>query len=77
MFVKRYDDGVRRVDRITELTGLEENTPQLQDIFEFKQTGRDGRSIVGQFRATGVIPRCIHQIRERGEEINLDMFRKT
>ncbi len=77
VFVKRYDDGVRRVDRITELTGLEENTPQLQDIFEFKQTGRDGRSIVGQFRATGVIPRCIHQIRERGEEINLDMFRKT
>jgi len=76
VFVKRYDDGVRRVERITELTGLEENTPQLQDIFEFKQTGRDGGSVVGQFRATGVVPRCIHEMRERGEEINLDMFRK-
>jgi len=76
VFVKRYDDGVRRVDRITELTGLEENTPQLQDIFEFKQTGRDGGSIIGQFRSTGVVPRCVHEMRERGEEINLDMFRK-
>ena len=76
VFVKRYEDGVRRVDRITELTGMEENTPQLQDIFEFKQTGRDGPAILGQFRPTGVVPRCIHDMRERGEEVNLEMFRK-
>ena len=76
VFVKRYEDGVRRVDRITELTGMEENTPQLQDIFEFKQTGRAGPAIMGQFRPTGVVPRCIHDMRERGEEVNLEMFRK-
>ncbi len=76
VFVKRYEDGVRRVERITELTGMEENTLQLQDIFEFKQTGRDGQAIVGEFRSTGVVPRCIHDMRERGEEVNLEMFRK-
>ena len=75
--VKRFDDGVRRVDRISELTGLEEQTPQLQDIFVFEQTGRKDRKIQGHFTATGIVPRCAHQLRERGWEISFDLFRKS
>lgn len=76
VFVRRFDDGVRRVDRIAELTGLEESTPQLQDIFAFQQTGRQGRQIEGRFVATGIVPRCMHELRERDGDISFEMFRK-
>ncbi len=33
--VKRYEDGVRRVQSISELVGMEGDTPQLQEIFRF------------------------------------------
>jgi pilus assembly protein CpaF len=74
--VRRFDDGVRRVDRISELIGLEDQTPQLQDIFVFEQTGRKDRKIEGRYIATGIVPRCAHQLRERGWEISFDLFRK-
>ena len=76
VFVRRFDDGTRRVERISELTGLEDLTPQLQDIFIFRQTGRDGKSIQGQFEATGIIPRCVERLREWDESITVDQFRK-
>ncbi|HUB27772.1 MAG TPA: CpaF family protein, partial [Tepidisphaeraceae bacterium] len=37
--VRRYEDGVRRIEAIAELTGLEGNTPQTQDIFRFERRG--------------------------------------
>jgi len=73
--VRRYDDGVRRVESISELTGMEELTPQLQDIFVFKQKGRKDRQIVGEYQPTGIVPRRVHMLRERGIEIPLEMFR--
>jgi pilus assembly protein CpaF len=75
--IRRFDDGVRRVERISELTGMEETTPQLQDIFVFRQTGRRGRVIEGKFAATGVVPRIVHQLKERGVEIPLEWFRPS
>jgi len=72
--VRRYDDGVRRVESISELTGMEELTPQLQDIFVFKQKGRKDRQIVGEYQPTGIVPRRVHLLRERGIEIPLEMF---
>lgn len=75
--VRRYDDGVRRVESISELTGMEDLTPQLQDIFVFRQQGRQGRKIVGSFEPTGTVPRRVHLLRERGFDIPLELFRKT
>ncbi|MEM8669865.1 MAG: CpaF family protein [Planctomycetota bacterium] len=73
--VRRYDDGVRRVESIAEITGVEESIPQMQDIFVFQQQGRQDRRIQGQFAATGIVPRRVHQLRERGFDIPLDLFR--
>ncbi len=73
--VRRYDDGVRRVESISELTGMEELTPQLQDIFVFKQRGRKDRQIIGEYQPTGIVPRRVHLLREQGFEIPLDLFR--
>ena len=75
--VRRYDDGVRRVESIAEITGMEESMPQMQDIFVFRQTGRQDRRIVGQFVATGIVPRRVHELRDRGFDIPLDLFRSS
>ena len=47
--VKRYEDGVRRVASIAEITGLEGLTPLTQDIFRFERRGRKGRNVLGEF----------------------------
>jgi pilus assembly protein CpaF len=75
--VRRYDDGVRRVEAISELTGMEELTPQLQDIFVFKQRGRKDRQILGDYQPTGIVPRRVQLLRERGFDIPLEMFRAS
>jgi len=77
VFVRRFDDGARRVERIAELTGLEESTPQLQDIFVFKQTGRSGKQIEGKYVATGLIPRFIYELKEREWDVPLELFQKV
>ena len=41
--VRRYEDGVRRVESIAEITGMEGTTPQLQDIFRFERRGGAAR----------------------------------
>jgi pilus assembly protein CpaF len=53
--VSRMTDGTRKVVKISEIAGQEGDQVQLQDIFEFVQTGigPDGR-VQGQFRATGL-----------------------
>ena len=43
--VRRYEDGVRRVESIAEIVGMEGTTPQLQDIFRFEP--RAGRAPSG------------------------------
>jgi pilus assembly protein CpaF len=74
--VRRFDDGVRRVDAIAEITGMESGTPLLQDVFRFQQTGRNGRKVVGSFVATGIVPRVVHELREKGVEIPLSIFQR-
>ncbi|HAA49574.1 MAG TPA: pilus assembly protein CpaF, partial [Planctomycetaceae bacterium] len=48
--VRRYEDGTRRVERVSELVGMEQDVPQLQDIFVFARREQTGRSVVGEFR---------------------------
>ena len=74
--VRRYEDGVRRVESIAEITGLEGVTPQLQDIFRFERRGRRGRNVAGEFVATGIVPRLIEDLRERDIAFPIEMFQK-
>ena len=75
--VRRYDDGVRRVESVAEITGLEGTTPLMQDLFVFRRRGRQGRRIVGSFGATGVVPRMVEDLREEGIQIPTAMFQRT
>jgi pilus assembly protein CpaF len=75
--VRRFEDGVRRIEAISEITGLEGGTPLLQDIYRFQQTGRNGRKVVGTFNATGIVPRLIHELRDKGVDVPVNIFQKT
>ncbi len=74
--VKRYEDGARRVASIAEILGLEGLTPLTQDIFVFERHGRKGKSVLGEFVATGVVPRVVEELREREIAVNMQMFQK-
>jgi pilus assembly protein CpaF len=65
--VMRLSDGKRKVTHVTEIVGMEGQVVQMQDIFTFNRThtGPDG-SVHGEFRATGLRPRCLDEMGRRG-----------
>jgi pilus assembly protein CpaF len=73
--VRRFEDGVRRIETLAEISGMEGTTPLMQDVFRFKITGRQGRRIIGQHVATGVVPKVVLELREQGHEFPLEMFK--
>lgn len=70
----RMPDGTRKIIKITEITGVENDVVLMQDIFVFEQTGynREERKVEGYFTATGNIPQFITERRESGV-LGLDM----
>ena len=75
--VRRYDDGVRRVESVAEITGLEGLTPMMQELFGFRRRGKHGRRVVGHFTATGVVPRMVDELREEGVQIPAALFQRS
>jgi pilus assembly protein CpaF len=73
--VTRLSDGTRKVTGITEVTGMEGDVVQTQDIFVFDRTGlrRDGK-VCGRFRATGIRPRCTDRLQSFGVQLPVEMF---
>ncbi|ESZ38736.1 CpaF family protein [Mesorhizobium sp. M0761] len=72
---QRLSDGGRRVVSISELTGMEGNVVQLQEIYHFvrRDVGTDG-TIIGDFRATGVRPRFAQEAATLGHQFAKDAF---
>lgn len=68
--VRRFEDGTRRIERIAEVVGLEGQTPQLQDIYIFKPTGKLENRVTGRFGATGIVPRLSNELAARGIDIS-------
>ena len=75
--VRRFDDGVRRIESIAEITGLEGLTPLMQDIFVFHRRGRQGRRVLGHFSATGVVPHMVDELREQGVQVPTALFQRS
>jgi pilus assembly protein CpaF len=72
----RFPDGSRRVTHITEVTGMEGDIVQLQDIFLFKQEGYDEKGKVkGRYIATGNIPDFYQDLSARGIPVDLSIFK--
>jgi pilus assembly protein CpaF len=65
--VMRLSDGKRKITHVTEITGMEGQVVQMQDIFTFNRTHTDPDGTVhGEFRATGLRPRCLDEMIRRG-----------
>jgi pilus assembly protein CpaF len=65
--VMRLSDGSRRVMAVTEITGMEGNVVQMQDIFVFNRVSTDAEGkVIGEFRATGLRPKCMEEMLRRG-----------
>jgi pilus assembly protein CpaF len=60
--VARMRDGVRRIQAITEIVGLEGETLMLQDLFAFEIDTKDfGDKVAGTFRSFGLRPHFLPQ----------------
>ncbi|HYG26524.1 MAG TPA: CpaF family protein [Caulobacteraceae bacterium] len=71
----RLSDGKRKVMSVTEITGMEGNVVQMQEIFAFHRTstGPDG-TVHGEFRASGLRPKCLEEMQRRGIQYDTNNF---
>ncbi len=73
--ISRLSDGSRKVLAITEVGDIQGDTITLADIFKFKEVGFDkNRKIMGEFQATGMIPKFIQKLSDKGVNIPRDLF---
>jgi len=73
----RLKGGVRRVMRVSEITGFNNGDYQLQELFGFRQEGVDsaGRA-KGTFYATGNVPHFLKRLEEQGIAVPVSLFEK-
>jgi pilus assembly protein CpaF len=73
--LQRQSDGKRKVTSIAEITGLEGDIIQMQEIFKFVRTGTgpDG-AVQGHFSATGVRPRFLTHLVNQGVKLPGNYF---
>jgi pilus assembly protein CpaF len=73
----RLSGGVRRVTKISEITGMEGENITMHDLFVFRQTGLDseGRA-AGQFLSTGIRPKCLEVLEAMGARLPGSMFER-
>ncbi len=76
--INRFSDGTRKITGITEVTGLDKEFQlKLEDVFVFRQKGLDPNGkIIGDFEATGYVPKCFDDLVARGMDLKKEMFQK-
>ncbi len=68
----RLSDGTRKITRISEVAGLENDVITLRDVFVFKQEGLDEEgNIVGKHVPTGIEPRVMEKLWAAGEPFRM------
>jgi pilus assembly protein CpaF len=68
--LQRQSDGKRKVTSIAEITGLEGDIIQMQEIFKYVRTGTEADGTVqGHFAATGIRPRFLGELANQGVKL--------
>ncbi|KGD47018.1 ABC transporter family protein [Burkholderia pseudomallei] len=71
----RLTDGKRKIFSIQELTGMEGEIINMQEIFTFKRTGLDASgNVLGYFTATGVRPKFTERLTAFGIQLPDAMY---
>jgi pilus assembly protein CpaF len=73
--LQRFSDGRRRIVNICEITGMEREVIQMQEIFKFVRTGtaNDGQ-IKGDYIATGLRPTFMEDLQVKGYSFPSSFF---
>ena len=75
--VARLVGGVRRIIKVSEITGMEGDIVSMHDIFEFKQTGLDENRVAqGYFATTGIRPLLMNKLKTSGISLPSEMFER-
>lgn len=72
--LQRLPDGKRRMVSISEITGMEGEIIQMQEIFKFVKEHMDEHGVHGSYRATGVRPAFLQDLLAYGIEIPTGHF---
>src|SRR4051812_11250234 len=73
----RLSGGVRRILKISEITGMEGDVVSMHDIFVFKQTGVDADRVTqGYHMATGIRPKCMDRLELSGTRLPPSTFER-
>ncbi|MDD4905063.1 MAG: CpaF family protein [Methylobacter tundripaludum] len=76
--LSRLEDGSRRVVSIQEVDGMEGEVITLSEIFKFQRQGIDEKgAVLGQYCSTGIIPKCMTNLKQRGANADLAIFTKN
>ncbi len=73
----RFACGSRKITKITEVTGVESGKIQLQDIFEYIETGMtENHKTDGYYTACDAIPEFYEKLRSIGMQVDMTIFKK-
>lgn len=65
--IMRMSDGKRKMMSVSEIVGMEGQVVQMQEIFAYHRTHTTADGVVhGEFRASGLRPRCLDEMTRRG-----------
>jgi pilus assembly protein CpaF len=73
--LERLSDGKRRVTSVQEITGMEGEVVQMQEIMHFKRMGIEADGAVkGAFASNGIRPKFMHELEVRGLKVSQALF---
>ena len=71
----RLSDGQRKITYVSEITGMEGTTIQMQDLFRYHRTGTGPENeVIGEFRCMGIRPKCLDLITTRNVPLPDGLF---
>jgi pilus assembly protein CpaF len=73
--LERMEDGKRRMVSLQEIHGMEGDVITMMEIFRFQRRGIDKEgNVLGEFQATGLVPKFHEHLRQRGIELDFGLF---
>jgi pilus assembly protein CpaF len=73
--LSRLEDGKRKLISIQEIQGMEGDIITMSEIFKFQRKGIDEYgNILGEFKATGLVPKFHDQLQKRGIDLPFELF---
>jgi pilus assembly protein CpaF len=71
----RLSDGSRKITAVSEVTGIEGQNVQLQDLFVYRQKGLDSKGqVIGTFSSTGLVPSFADLFKQKGIQMPKTLF---